>query len=290
MKRISLVKEAERLNLPLDVVLKSQNKLLRERKIQGIIDTETNELVSYTADELDVIVELLNDKITTFKDFSLKYELSIGQSKLLINDLLKRNKISGLLKNKEFIPSEKIEELILKSLEKIGEIDPSGAANKLDIPIDNVRNVITKIEKQTADILSPYSNIKISDLGKEVGISESLTISFLKRLIKKKQISGSIDRVNNILTLEKNNKDTKQVKSYNPPIMVNNNYKPSGAWYLVPLIFGILGGIFAYYSVKDDDHSMAESLLAVGFLRMIIGILFLLVQYSWYLSFLRSFW
>lgn len=40
--------------------------------------------------------------------------------------------------------------------------------------------------------------------------------------------------------------------------------KPSDLWYLVPLLFGILGGIVAYIGVKDDDREMASGLLIFG--------------------------
>ena len=52
------------------------------------------------------------------------------------------------------------------------------------------------------------------------------------------------------------------------------NNKPSKAWYLVPLFFGILGGIVGYLAVKDDDKKMAKKLLIAGLLISLIpGIL-----------------
>ena len=45
---------------------------------------------------------------------------------------------------------------------------------------------------------------------------------------------------------------------------------PCILWYLVPLFFGILGGIVAYIGVKDDDKEMANNLLIFGIVWTII--------------------
>jgi len=44
------------------------------------------------------------------------------------------------------------------------------------------------------------------------------------------------------------------------------HYGADRAWYLVPFLFGILGGIVAYVGVKDDDPEMADNLLIFGIL------------------------
>ena len=51
---------------------------------------------------------------------------------------------------------------------------------------------------------------------------------------------------------------------------------PSILWYLIPLFFGILGGIVAYVGVKDDDKEMANNLLLFGIIwtLILIGIYF----------------
>lgn len=41
--------------------------------------------------------------------------------------------------------------------------------------------------------------------------------------------------------------------------------RPSRAWYLVPLMFGVLGGIVGYIAVRNDDLKMANKLLVLGF-------------------------
>jgi len=45
---------------------------------------------------------------------------------------------------------------------------------------------------------------------------------------------------------------------------------PGILWYLIPLFFGILGGIVAYIGVKDDDKEMANNLLIFGIVWTIV--------------------
>src|SRR2546422_2328857 len=55
---------------------------------------------------------------------------------------------------------------------------------------------------------------------------------------------------------------------------------PSGLWYLVPLFFGLIGGIIAYAAVKDKDESMASACLILGFIIFFAQLFFLLVAFS----------
>lgn len=47
----------------------------------------------------------------------------------------------------------------------------------------------------------------------------------------------------------------------------------SSIWYLVPLFFGLLGGIVAYVAIKDDDPDKASNCLALGIGITILGTL-----------------
>jgi uncharacterized Tic20 family protein len=47
----------------------------------------------------------------------------------------------------------------------------------------------------------------------------------------------------------------------------------SGAWYLVPLFFGIIGGIIAWAVNKDKDPKRARNLLIFGLLWSIVPII-----------------
>jgi cytochrome bd-type quinol oxidase subunit 1 len=48
--------------------------------------------------------------------------------------------------------------------------------------------------------------------------------------------------------------------------------RPSGLWYLIPILFGILGGIAAYLMLKDRDKDFAKKLLIVGIVMTVIWV------------------
>jgi len=59
---------------------------------------------------------------------------------------------------------------------------------------------------------------------------------------------------------------------------------PSAAWYLVPLLFGIVGGLIGYVGTKDRDADMSINLLVIG---MIWSVVAFLISWGWITSFLR---
>ena len=51
--------------------------------------------------------------------------------------------------------------------------------------------------------------------------------------------------------------------------------KPSNWWYLLPILFGILGGIIGYIVIKVKDEKMAKNILYVGLGTFVLGIIFI---------------
>lgn len=49
---------------------------------------------------------------------------------------------------------------------------------------------------------------------------------------------------------------------------------PTRLWYALSVIFGLLGGVVAYFATKDEDQAMANRCLWTG---LIVSVLFLLV-------------
>jgi len=49
--------------------------------------------------------------------------------------------------------------------------------------------------------------------------------------------------------------------------------KPSNWWYLLPILFGILGGIIGYIVIKVKDEKMAKNILYVGLGTFMLGII-----------------
>lgn len=48
----------------------------------------------------------------------------------------------------------------------------------------------------------------------------------------------------------------------------------SAWWYLLPIFFSIIGGVIAYFVVKNDDPGLARNCLILGLIITIIGFVF----------------
>ena len=49
--------------------------------------------------------------------------------------------------------------------------------------------------------------------------------------------------------------------------------KRSNWWYIVPILFGIIGGIIGYYALRRDDPQKAKKCLWVGIILTVINII-----------------
>lgn len=45
---------------------------------------------------------------------------------------------------------------------------------------------------------------------------------------------------------------------------------PSILWYLVPILFAIIGGVIGYYAIVGRNKSMAKNLLIIGIAMSVI--------------------
>ena len=48
----------------------------------------------------------------------------------------------------------------------------------------------------------------------------------------------------------------------------------SNAWFLLPIFFGVIGGIIAFFILRQDDPHKAKNCLYLGIAFMMIGIIF----------------
>ncbi len=46
----------------------------------------------------------------------------------------------------------------------------------------------------------------------------------------------------------------------------------SNAWFLLPIFFGVIGGIIAFFILRQDDPKKARNCLYLGIVFMMIGI------------------
>jgi uncharacterized membrane protein len=47
----------------------------------------------------------------------------------------------------------------------------------------------------------------------------------------------------------------------------------SNAWFLLPIFFGVIGGIIAFFILRQDDPQKAKNCLYLGIVFMLIGII-----------------
>lgn len=64
--------------------------------------------------------------------------------------------------------------------------------------------------------------------------------------------------------------------------------RPSRAWYLVPIFFGILGGLAMYLVLKDEDRKMAKKGLILGIVLGAAGAAVVIIFYAILLGVLVS--
>jgi uncharacterized membrane protein len=48
----------------------------------------------------------------------------------------------------------------------------------------------------------------------------------------------------------------------------------SKVWFLLPIFFGVIGGIIAYFILRQSDPQKAKNCLYLGLVLMLIGIIF----------------
>jgi uncharacterized membrane protein len=59
--------------------------------------------------------------------------------------------------------------------------------------------------------------------------------------------------------------------------MSHPNKTRSNAWFLLPIFFGVIGGIIAFFILRQDDPQKAKNCLYLGIVFMLIGIIFNIV-------------
>jgi len=47
----------------------------------------------------------------------------------------------------------------------------------------------------------------------------------------------------------------------------------SNWWYTLPILFGIIGGIIAYFAIRKDDGEKAKKCIYLGLILLAVGIL-----------------
>ena len=50
--------------------------------------------------------------------------------------------------------------------------------------------------------------------------------------------------------------------------------KTSWVWYLLPILFSILGGIVGYFLLRDKDKKTAKTLIYIGLIVFVLEIIY----------------
>jgi len=263
MMKVDLKEKAKELNVPLEVVARVLEELLREEKLRGVIDHENHVLIRYSQEELENLIRLLETKQISIKELSSELNLSPEQLRLVIYELLKTGRVKGLFtRDGEFISYSVMEDKIIKLTDEAKELNVHDLSAKLSVPEEKVREIIEKIAEKVINTLKPYRQINIIDLCRQTKLPENFTIAILRELILSGKIIGSLDMVNNVFVKEH-------------IATVTTKGKPPSYWYLVPILLGVLGGIAGYFAVKDEDKTMANNLIALGIVSTILSLLLL---------------
>ena len=53
----------------------------------------------------------------------------------------------------------------------------------------------------------------------------------------------------------------------------------SSAWFLLPIFFGIIGGLVGFFVLRKDDPRKAKICLYIGIIMMVIGIMINVLLY-----------
>ncbi len=56
----------------------------------------------------------------------------------------------------------------------------------------------------------------------------------------------------------------------NQPPNVPVQHQRSGAWYLLPIFFGLIGGLLAYFAIRHDDPKKAKNCLILGIVLTVL--------------------
>ena len=119
MRTIMLRNEAERLNVPLDAVKKTLARAISKGEIQGIIDSQNEELIRYELEELDGLSEKLRSKRVRLRDLAEEMNLKVEQSRLIIDKLMEEGRIQGeYASDGSFVSQTIIKESIIDDAEK----------------------------------------------------------------------------------------------------------------------------------------------------------------------------
>lgn len=288
MKVIKFAEEANRLNVSIYEIRNIYKRTLREEKIHGIILPNKDEIIRFNPSELEKFVDSLKNKHVSLEIIASELNFLTYQAFFLIDYLLQIGKLRGILTTDWiFISKSKIIELMIDELERTGKISTVELSNKLKTNKESIDLFLNEISKQIIDEVTPYGKIDFEDLANEVKLPSKLVLYLVKNLILERKIDGQIDKVDNVLiinTTTSKSSSTEKVEFRENQLLKRHR---SDWWYLVPIVFGLFGGIIGYVIFERDNPEAAGYLFWVGVISSLLSFLVLYLYWSWIISLFR---
>jgi len=276
---ISILEEAERLNIQKEATWESFKRALKEKGSLPFFDYDNDEIIVADSSELKSLLDELGKGSAFIPEIADRYSVSTDQLSLVISQLIRQEKLDGAVTvSHEYLSKSVVRDRLVALISVMNMIEVKGQASKLGLPVDAVNRQLFEFENGIVAASKPYSRIGIQDLSAEVGLPREALLVVLKRLVSEGRIKGSIDMVDESFVKDQEPVIAKQQPtSYRAPEAATP--MPSGLWYLAPLFLGLIGGIIGYVSLVDKNRDMAKSLLYIG---LAVTLLCSFFYYLWF--------
>jgi len=149
-------------------------------------------------------------------------------------------------------------------------LEVSKTMNITQADMENVLRQVKVVEKKTqAREESEVETVRQQSQEAEETVKK-LTLLFHKGEISESAYKAAIKSLEDKLPKQRDRSATVRATSlaerpYDSSRIEAFSSKPSLIWYLLPLFFGLLGGIIGYIAVKDEDQNMADNILLISF-------------------------
>lgn len=185
----------------------------------------------------------------------------------------------------------KVKELIEKGRTREKAILEVSKNMKFLVSEEEVEKWLKELRKKKPRIEEEVSKQKMEQQIKDYKKSiERLTTLFSKGEIGEESYKIAIKRIERNINELRSGKEVSVVEERKETIVKPETFHPSYTrkytqptklWYLVPLFFGIIGGLIGYVAVKDEDEEMATNLLMFGIFMFFVNIFAIWLFYNW---------